>query len=162
MKSDEDTLAAAIAARLDLQPHPEGGYYRETYRSRETMDFGGIHNVSTCIYFLLTEDTFSAFHRIRQDEIWHFYDGSTLLLHTISPEGEYRCVRIGNEFENGDVPQFVVTAGTWFAAEVPQGYALTGCTVAPGFDFLDFELAETESLSGLFPLHRSVIERLCR
>lgn len=160
-----------IAKKLELLPHPEGGFYRETYRSEIVMpqeilgeEFSANRNVSTCIYFMLTSDSFSAFHRIKQDEIWHFYRGSALNLYLISPVGEHTVVKIGKEILNEEVPQFVVPAGYWFAAEVCEkdSYSLIGCTVAPGFDFADFELAEKDKLRKLFPNQEDIIKKLCR
>lgn len=163
--------AEILAEKLGLEPHPEGGYFKETYRSNEVIserelgfNFDGDRNCCTGIYFLLTSDTFSAFHRIKQDEMWHFYQGSPLLLHTLSPAGEYRCTEIGADILNNQHPQFVVEAGTWFGATVknPNDYSLVGCTVSPGFDFRDFELAERERLTALFPDHSKVIAALTR
>jgi hypothetical protein len=160
-----------IVSKLGLKPHPEGGYFRETYRSSGMItsespdaDFSGIRNYSTCIYFLLTSRSFSAFHRIRQDEIWHFYDGSPLKLHMINEAGGHSVVLIGRNLERGEVPQLVVPAGTWFAAEVDDedGFSFVGCTVSPGFDFEDFELADRITLLSDFPRHARLIERLTR
>ncbi|MEM8847784.1 MAG: cupin domain-containing protein [Bacteroidota bacterium] len=157
--------------RFNLEPHPEGCYFRETYRSNGHIEssalpnaYVGKRNYSTCIYFLLTSDTFSAFHRIKQDEIWHFYQGSSIRLHLISEEGEYTKVTIGTDFESDQVPQFVVPGGFWFAAEVMEidSFSFVGCTVSPGFDFQDFELPSRKKLLGKFPQHRKVIERLTR
>jgi predicted cupin superfamily sugar epimerase len=156
---------------LQLSPHPEGGYFRETYRSAgeispENLDAAdtGKRNHSTCIYFLLTSGAFSAFHRIIQDEIWHFYDGSPLHTHLISRQGNYSKVVIGRDLAKGEVPQFVIPGGTWFASEVisPGSYSLIGCTVSPGFDFRDFELAKREELIRSFPQHNEVIRRMTR
>lgn len=163
--------AQKLIETLGLQAHPEGGYFKETYRSLEIIPqpvlgqaFEGDRNVCTGIYFLLTSDTFSAFHRINQDEMWHFYKGSTLLLHTVSSDGKYKCTEIGIDVENGEVPQAVVKAGTWFGATVknPDSYCFVGCTVSPGFDFRDFELAEKTALTHLFPQHKEIIARLTR
>ena len=160
-----------IINKLELQPHPEGGYFRETYRSDGIIsqehlgsEFVGDRNYCTAIYFLLTSDTFSAFHKINQDEMWHFYKGSPLTLHMISPEGDYSKVSIGNNIENDEVLQFVVPATYWFAAEViaDNSYALVGCTVSPGFDFRDFEMPNRETLIALFPQHSNVITKLTR
>lgn len=165
------TRLQQIIRTLELQPHPEGGFFRETYRSagwiaRESLDPGyqGARNYSTCIYFLLTSEVFSAWHRIRQDEIWHFYDGSAIELHVIAEDGSYAKTVIGRDIAQGQVPQFVVAGGSWFAATVidREAYALLGCTVAPGFDFLDFELPTRAELTGKFPHHRAWIERLTR
>lgn len=156
---------------LELEPHPEGGFYKQTYRSTGSISqealpksYSGSRNFSTCIYFLLTSGNFSAFHRIHQDEIWHFYEGSTLSLHTISPEGNHKRHLVGNNLLAGEHPQVVVPGGHWFAAEITNrdAYALVGCTVAPGFDFQDFELAERDQLAARFPAHRGLILRLTR
>ncbi|WP_417799872.1 cupin domain-containing protein [Tenacibaculum sp.] len=158
-----------LIKKFDLTEHPEGGFYKETYRSNGIIknehlnsNFVGDRNYSTCIYFLLTSEKFSAFHKINQDEIWHFYKGSTLKLHMISPEGNYSFVLIGNDFANDEFPQFVVPAGYWFAAEVNKenSYAFTGCTVAPGFDFNDFVLPKREELILLFPEHKEIVTKL--
>jgi len=165
------TKPELIIKALKLDPHPEGGYFRETYRSKGIISkeelgekFSGERNFSTCIYFLLTAESFSAFHRIIQDEAWHFYEGSPLFLHMISPEGEYTRVIIGRNFEKGEVPQFVVPGGTWFAAEVSRedSFSLLGCTVAPGFDFADFEMGVRKDLIKLFPDLRETIFKLSR
>ncbi len=157
--------------KLDLIPHPEGGYYRETYRSASTIpqaaltaDFSGERFLSTAIYFLLEAGNFSAFHCIRSDEMWHFYDGFPIGIHMISPDGEYRLMKIGNDPVAGALFQGVVPAGWWFAAEVldNQPYSLVGCTVAPGFDFADFEMAQRASLINEFPMHSAIIQRLTR
>ena len=136
---------------LKLLPHPEGGFYKETYRSDAVIpssvlgsDFIGDRNYCTAIYFLLTSDNFSAFHRIKQDEIWHFYEGSPLYVHVINDKGLYTRHTVGLDIENGSLPQLVVPAGAWFASSVKDkdSYSLVGCTVSPGFDFNDFELAD--------------------
>ena len=151
-----------LIEKLQLQSHPEGGFYRETYRSKGVVDFGGERNFSTCIYFMLTSDGFSAFHRIRQDEIWHFYEGAAVLIHMISPEGDCSSVRVGADLAMGEKFHFVVPAEYWFAAKVLGDYALVGCTVAPGFDFRDFELASREFLMRKYPTHKDVIEQFTR
>jgi predicted cupin superfamily sugar epimerase len=165
------TKAEKIANKLDLEPHPEGGYFKETYRSSGLIsennlgnEFSGERNYATCIYFLLTSNTFSAFHRIKQDEIWHFYKGAPIKLHIISAEGHYNYIIIGNNLDQGEVPQYVVNAKDWFAAEVigNETYTLLGCTVSPGFDFKDFELAERDLLISKFPKHKTLINKLTR
>jgi len=154
--------------KLDLQRHPEGGYFKETYRSGEVIykhalppRFKGDRVFSTCIYFLLNKKEYAAFHTIRQDEVWHFYEGSSLAIHIIDQNGEYTVVKLGRNIENGESLQAVVPAECWFAAAVDnaQAYALVGCTVAPGFDFADFEMAHRNRLIGLYPEHRAIIEQ---
>ncbi|MEP0004620.1 MAG: cupin domain-containing protein [Balneola sp.] len=156
---------------LNLQKHPEGGYFKETYRSEGVIpsevlnnEINGDRNYCTGIYFLLTSDNFSAFHRIKQDEMWHFYEGSPLLVHMIDKEGNYSSQKIGLDFEDGQVPQFVVPKGVWFASEVmkPNSYSFVGCTVSPGFDFADFELADSNMLIAQFPKNSKIINRLSR
>lgn len=161
--------AHTIIKKLNLIEHPEGGYFKETYRSTGMISekelgasYSSDRNYSTCIYFLLTSEKFSAFHKINQDEIWHFYKGTPLLLHIITKEGFYKTVTIGNDLEKGEVPQYVVKGGDWFAAEVieNEAYALVGCTVAPGFDFADFVLPERKELITMYPEHTEIITKL--
>lgn len=163
--------AEEIAKLLDLQPHPEGGYFKEVYRSSGSIPedaledgFIGGRNYATSIYFLLTSDNFSAFHRIRQDEIWHFHQGSAIDIHVIDNHGRYSKNVVGNDIEKGQSPQFVVPAGCWFASSVQQEhtYSLVGCTVAPGFNFEDFQLAKREELINLYPQHEGVISTFTR
>lgn len=157
-----------IIKTLDLEPHPEGGYFKETYRSageikedRLNPIYKGKRNYSTCIYFLLTSNNFSAFHRIKQDEIWHFYDGSPIRLHIISEMGVHSEYIIGRNFSTGETPQLIVSGGSWFAAEVinKNDFSLVGCTVSPGFSFEDFELISRKELILKFPEHKSVITK---
>lgn len=163
--------AKDIIEKLKLQPHPEGGFFRETYRSQESIKptclpeiFEGGRNYSTCIYFLLKSNGFSAFHKINQDEIWHFYLGSTLKLVMISEVGMVSEVMIGNDILKGELPQFIVPKNHWFAAKVmdDDGYALVGCTVSPGFDFKDFILPRRDELIALFPQHSKLIKEYTR
>lgn len=163
--------AVQYVEQLQLSKHPEGGYYKETYRSSEIINaaclpqqFGADRNISTAIYYLLEKGDFSAFHRIKSDECWHFYAGQTLFVHVIFPDGEYRCLHLGADIDKGEQFQFVVPAGAWFASEPsPEtSFALVGCTVAPGFDFYDFEMAVKDNLMSEFPQHSTLIKRLCR
>ncbi|KEQ19077.1 cupin domain-containing protein [Endozoicomonas numazuensis] len=156
---------------LALQPHSEGGFFRETYRSDEMISqgslsdrFSGERSFSTAIYYLLEGNDFSAFHRIEQDEVWHFYDGASLTIHVITPNGDYSATTLGINIQEGEAPQFVVPARCFFAVEVndPSSFVLSGCTVAPGFDFADFEMPSAEQLLGRFPQHAVLIERLTR
>jgi predicted cupin superfamily sugar epimerase len=157
--------------RLPLQRHPEGGWYREIYRSNERIArehlparFTGDRCFATAIYYLLESGDFSALHRIRQDEGWHFYDGSPLLLHLIAPDGDYSTLLLGRDLHAGEQPFVVAPAGWLFAATVVEqdSYSFVGCTVAPGFDFADFELPTRESLLDQYPGRRELIERLTR
>lgn len=156
---------------LGLKDHPEGGFFRETYRAAETIArenlpprFSGDRAFSTAIYFLLEGSDFSALHRIRQDEMWHFYDGCPLLVSSISPEGTLSVVRLGRNVQAGEVLQAVVPAGYFFGARPSDAdsYSLVGCTVAPGFDFADFELPTRAELVGRFRQHAAMINELTR
>jgi uncharacterized protein len=170
--------------KLELAPHPEGGFFRQTYVSDVTIaraalpaGFTGARAASTAIYFLLQGEDFSAFHRLRSDEMWHFYAGAALSVHVIDPEGGYTSIRLGRNPDAGESLQAVVRAGCWFGAELAgiahppakgagrvgqPRFALVGCTVSPGFDFEDFELAKREEMTRQFPQHREVIARLTR
>jgi hypothetical protein len=157
--------------RLNLQRHPEGGWYRETWRSPESVQrehlperFTGPRHFSTAIYYLLEQDDFSAFHRLKQEECWHHYDGGTIELHLISPEGKWSQRRLGKNLDAGEEPQIMVASGWWFAATVASGagYCLSGCTVAPGFDFADFEMPTRAELIALFPQYAKEIEKRTR
>jgi predicted cupin superfamily sugar epimerase len=164
-----DKTARYWIEKLQLEAHPEGGYFRQTYRSdvmiaRDALParFAGARAASTAIYFLLEGENFSAFHRLRSDEVWHFYAGDPLVVHVISPEGSYSSILLGCELEAGQVLQAVVLAGCWFASHVADwsSFAVVGCTVAPGFDFEDFKMGEREELVARYPQHRVLIEGL--
>ncbi|VVD96827.1 cupin [Pandoraea iniqua] len=163
--------AAELVTSLGLRPHPEGGHYRETYRASDTVaaqalppGFSGARNISTAIFYLLEAGDFSAFHRIRSDEIWHFHLGGTLWIHEIDPAGKLTTTCLGADVVNGEQLQHVVPAGHWFAAQPAPStsYSLVGCTVAPGFAFEDFEMADPATLAAQWPAHRALIERLGR
>jgi predicted cupin superfamily sugar epimerase len=166
MPDASDWIAALALAR-----HPEGGWYRETYRSAESIAraalpprFRGGRAFSTAIYYLLESGDFSALHRIRQDEVWHFYDGSPLTLHLLSPEGAYSFERLGRDLWAGQRPQAVAPAGWLFAATVDEAgsYSLCGCTVAPGFEYADFEMPGRDELRRAYAAHAALIDRLTR
>ena len=151
-----------LIERLGLQPHPEGGYFLETYRAEHSIKDGDRQRaVSTAIYYLLCEGAVSHLHRIDADELWHAYAGSGLRVHIFDESG-YRFLDIGTDLSAGQRPQGVVPAGAWFGAELlnADDYALVGCTVAPGFEFTSFELADRALLLARYPEQRSVIERL--
>ena len=146
---------------LQLQPHPEGGHYREEYRADTDVVVNGVRkSACTSIYFLLKAGEISALHRIASDELWHFYCGSAITIHCISAAGEYHNIIVGNKPQNGQVFQTCVAAGDWFGATVTNGYALVGCTVAPGFEFTDFAMGSRQELLDIYPQHRSIILRL--
>jgi len=157
--------------KLGLAEHPEGGYFRRVYRSIEPVGesclperYKGPRVFSTSIYYLLKGNQFSALHRIKSDEIWHFYAGSGLTIYVIDAAGELWELKIGRDLERGEEFQRVVEAGCWFGAarNDPRSYSLVGCTVAPGFEFEDFELGDRKELMARYPRHRSVIEKLTR
>jgi predicted cupin superfamily sugar epimerase len=156
--------ARAIVTALGLSPHPEGGFYRETFRAPLAIDAPqGARAASTAIYFLLPAGSFSALHRVRSDEAWHHYDGDPVELHTLHEDGEHRVVYLGRDLVRGERPQVVVPAGVWQAA-VPVGsrFALCGCTVAPGFDFNDFEMPSRAELIERFPALTALVNQLTR
>ena len=162
--------AAFWIDHLQLSPHPEGGAFREVYRSGLKIpkkdlpgDFAAQRSVSTAIYFLLRQGEISAFHRIASDELWHFYAGSTLTVYEIAPEtGMLTKHQLGSDYLVGQVFQTMITAGSWFAAKCEKDYALVGCTVSPGFDFEDFELAKRKELIAAYPEHEELIVSLTR
>lgn len=157
--------AACYIKELQLQPHPEGGYFRETYRSTgNTSTPQGPRSISTAIYFLLEAGNFSAFHRIRSDEAWHFYAGDPLSVYVIGASGTLRELKLGLDLASGQQPQALVPANCWFGSKVADGgsFSLVGCTVAPGFDFADFEMARRADLLSLYPDHHQMIKDLTR
>lgn len=156
-----------LIRRFDLKPHPEGGFFNETYRSEARVtraeESAQTRSASTAIYYLLCDGAHSAWHRIKSDEVWHFYAGEPLNVHVLGETGELITHKLGNALQHRDaVFQAVVQAGLWFAAECadPAGLALVGCTVAPGFEFSEFELADVDALKAQHPQHALLIERL--
>ena len=158
MSSDVERLIAD----LQLIEHPEGGYYRETHRSTSSVTTadGSSRSALSNIYFLLTGDTFSAWHRIDADETWHFYSGTGVVVLVIDANGNLE------EHPLGPLGpwQMTISAGCYFAAHVPdaKGYALLGCSVAPGFEFSGFELPSREDLTARHPRHAAAITRFTR
>lgn len=151
--------------KLNLLPHPEGGYYRETYRCAQTLKAGRYdsgRNVSTAIYFLLEDKDKSHFHRIKSDELWFFHEGSVLEILVIE-ENKLKSIFLGKDLEKNESLQAIIPAGCWFAARLKEGknFALVSCTVAPGFDFRDFELAKKEELKKEFPEYNEIINEMC-
>jgi len=171
MNSEGLPSIAELIDRLALIPHPEGGYYRETHRDDFELDhlaprFEARRSASTAIYYLLGRDDFSALHRIASAEVWHHYLGATLTVHVFDSEGSYSSVRVGKNFAKGDRPQAVVPARAWFGSRIEPSdsgeYALVGCTVAPGFDFADFELGSRERMLEEHPGYEGVVIALTR
>lgn len=159
MKTAQDWIQ-----KLNLLPHPEGGYYKEIYRSDEEVgaevlpgNRSGIRSMSTAIYFLLKGNDFSAFHRIKSDEIWHFYAGASLIIYAIDEEGMLTEYPLHNE-----IPMQIIPKNNWFAAELKDknSFALVGCTVSPGFDFDDFEMGDRGLLQKEFSQYSEIIQRL--
>jgi len=154
---------------LNLLPHPEGGYYKEVYRSGEEVKrqslpdrFPGDRSFSTSIYFLLEKDNFSAFHRIKSDEVWHFYDGDPISIYVIDTDGILTLYKLGLSPDKGIVPQVTIPANTWFASESTGKFSLVGCTVSPGFDFNDFEMADRGLLIKQLENQHKIIEKFTR
>jgi hypothetical protein len=165
------TQAEKLIRHYQLQPHPEGGWFCQAYKSSEQIQatalperFGGSRVFSTAIYFLLEKGSFSAFHKIKSDECWHFYAGDPLLVYVIEQSGNLKVVSLGNNFETGQLFQFVVPANCWFASRPAPGseYCFVGCTVSPGFEYDDFELAGAAGLAAIYPQHEAIIRKLCR
>lgn len=162
-----------VVRLLELAPHPEGGFYRETYRAPDVIPHGalaprysGPRAASTAIYFLLPAGSFSALHRIASDEVWHHYAGAPLEVVSLVPGGRRVDLRLGMDLAAGERPQGVVSAGAWFGARIPAraagAWSLVGCTVAPGFDFADFELGTRAALRAAFPDHAALVDTLTR
>ena len=158
--------------KLGMTSHPEGGYFKESFRSATMLpasalpsQFGGDRSAATAIYFLLKAGFPSHFHRIRSDEIWHFYAGDPVEVFGIHPDGRLQIWLLGPPEIEGAVFQAVVPAEVWFGSAVlarKSNFSLCGCTVAPGFDFSDYELAERAALTAAFPQHAAMIARLTR
>lgn len=163
--------AADIIDRLKLQPHPEGGFYAETYRSEEELAcralpcrYGANRSVATAIYFLLTADSCSVMHRLKSDEIFHFYLGDPVTMLHLYPDGQTRIVTLGPDLLQGHQPQIIVPKNIWQGSFTTgsNGYALLGTTVAPGFDFADFEYGDRQNLITQYPDQAQIITRLTR
>ncbi|MDN3203816.1 cupin domain-containing protein [Algoriphagus sediminis] len=150
-----------LVKKLDLLPHPEGGFYKETYRSKQILDTPyGERSLMTSIYFLLTSENVSHFHRIKSDEHWYFHEGSPLTIHLLDRQG-HRKLKLGPSSEEC-APHHLVEKKLIFGSTVDEknAYSLVSCVVAPGFDFKDFELFKAEDLLSQYPDHREIIERL--
>ncbi|HBL76914.1 MAG: hypothetical protein A2W90_00895 [Bacteroidetes bacterium GWF2_42_66] len=158
--------------KLELQEHPEGGWFNETYRAVERIEkenlpqrYPSSRCFSTTIYYLLEGGDRSVFHRLKSDETWHFYTGtSSIRLFIISPEGKLTQHLVGSNPDHDETFQLLIPQNHWFAAELTniEGYSLIGCTVAPGFEFDDFEMGKRSDLIEIFPQHREIIEKLTK
>jgi len=164
-----DTVQTQTAAfwieKLGLQPHPEGGYYREVFRSDMQVVRAGSANIKqacTSIYYLLEGKEFSGFHRIASDELWYFHKGSALVIHAINETGGHTAHEL-SDGPNGSL-SVAIEAGLWFAAQIfsGEGFTLVSCAVAPAFEFTEFEMADKSTLTALYPGHADLFERLCR
>jgi predicted cupin superfamily sugar epimerase len=157
--------AADYIARLQLFPHPEGGFYKETYRADFSVTPQGAQAPTgscTSIHYLLQDSDYSGFHRIAYPELWYFHDGAPLTVHEIDAKGNYSHRTLGRG--EGEHLSLVVEPGIWFAADLPskEGYALVSCAVAPAFDFALFEMARLDTILAQYPQHAEVLRRLCR
>jgi predicted cupin superfamily sugar epimerase len=166
-----DLTADQLIEILGLQPHVEGGRFTETYRAPEVLSagslpgrYGGERALSTAIYYLLPPGTFSEIHRLRTDEVYHFYMGDPVEMLLLHPEGSGEVVRLGTDLAAGERPQLVVGRGTWHGSRVAEGgrYGLLGCTMAPGFEYDDFAPGRRADLIERYPRHRDLIEALTR
>jgi uncharacterized protein len=161
--------AVNLIKKLDLKPHPEGGYYREIYRSGEIIPGKSLperykekdHSFATSIYFLLEGEQLSKLHRLQSDEQWHFYAGSGAFIYIINESGNLNSEVIGSSINEGEVLQVMIKHHNWFCAEVKDknSFVLVGCTVSPGFEFDDFELGERNKLITMFPDQKELIVR---
>lgn len=161
--------ADELIRKLELTDHPEGGYYKEVYRSNgvigpnaDDTGYPAGRNFFTSIYYLLEGSDTSSFHRIKSDETWHFYSGSPVTIHIIHPDSLYEALYLGPDLEKGQAFQHTVPGGSWFGVSVDKAdsYILAGCTVSPGFDFDDFEMGDSYKLKQAFPEHADIIEKL--
>ena len=156
--------------RLNLLPHPEGGYYRRNWQSvlqAETIDTNGeilhaLRSIGSSILYLLPSQQVSIWHKMACDEMWHFYHGSSLRLHLLSTGSGYSNFNLGLDLEHNELPQFIIPRGTWFCAEVVEegSFTFCGCTLWPSFSYADYELAEREQLLHEFPAHKDLINRI--
>lgn len=164
--------AEEVIAKLGLIPHPEeGGYFKETYRSDESIPQENLpsryvsrRSFGTCIYYLLTPETFSAMHRLESDEIFHFYLGAPVCMLQLHPDGSGQTIVIGSDIVRGESPQAIVKAGVWQGSRLlgASGFALLGTTVAPGFEFEDYHHGDRQELIERYPNYQDEIVRLTR
>lgn len=155
--------------KLNLTPHPEGGYFREIYRNREIIrkehlpeKYKTDRNIGTSIYFLLDKYQVSKFHILKSDELWHFHSGSSFVIHLLHCDGRYEQINLGPNLDKGETPTVIIPQETWFGSTLKDTstFGLVSCTVFPGFDFEDFKLARREDLLEKFPAYEEIILRL--
>jgi uncharacterized protein len=156
-------------SKLDLLPHPEGGYFKPTFESEEStsdnelsVNYDGKRKLYTSIYFLLSSNDVSHFHRLKSDELWYYHAGSPLTVHVIHENGEYEEMRVGMNLEQGERPQILVKKNSIFGSSVMEKdtCSLVGCMVSPGFEFQDFELFTQDELLERYPQHKEIIMKL--
>lgn len=155
--------------KLKLNKHPEGGYYKETYKNIEsisdkelTAEFDGTRSLATSIYFLLNSGEVSHFHRLKSDELWYYHTGASLTIYVINEDGDLQELKLGLNVEDGEMPQIIVPAGSIFGSSMNEenSYSLVSCVVSYGFDFSDFKLFQREELLNLYPQHKDIIVKL--
>ena len=155
--------AQLFIEKLGLEPHPEGGYFKSTFRAEEQLTLAhGERPGYTSIYFLLRSQDISHLHRLQSDELWYYHGGSALTVHMIHPDGSYEAKKLGLNIATGELPQIRVPKQTIFGSSVddPNTFSLVGCMVAPGFDFADFELFTQGELLADYPQHEMVIRKM--
>ena len=157
--------------KLNLTEHPEGGFFAPAFRASEQISRGGLPDrfagnraIASSIYYLLKKGQFSTFHRLKSVEIWNFFEGDPLTIHVLDQLGALTEKRLGRDFDKGERFQVAIEAGDWFAAEQrgPGDFTLVGCTVAPGFEYEDMEIAGRVELLANYPQYKAIIERLTK
>ncbi|MCF8241730.1 MAG: cupin domain-containing protein [Melioribacteraceae bacterium] len=160
--------AKMLIEKLGLKEHPEGGYFNEVYRSNESIAkislperYSGSRNFGTSIYFMLTGNQFSSFHKLKSDETWYFHSGSPIIIYIINEDGMLSTINLGLNITGDEVPQYTINKNSWFAAELKDknSFGLISCAVFPGFDFDDFQLGRQIELIKLFPQHSELIKK---
>ena len=160
-----------LIEKFNLQPHPEGGYFAEVYRSDETVSknalperYNSERNFGTSIYFMIDGKNVSNFHRLKSDEFWYFHSGSAIEVHIINEDGSHEVKNLGNNVENDEIPSLLLPKGCWFGARLKnlESFGFVSCAVFPGFDFSDFELAQRDNLLEKFPHHKNIITELTK
>lgn len=170
MKPEKQRQINLLVNKYSLVPHPEGGYYKQTFKSKDNIvppaRFGENEELSagTAIFFLLSGEDFSAWHKLNMAETWHYYGGGDLKLYIIEPNRKLTTVTLGNPLSDNTIPQYTIEPNKYFSAELSdkEDYCFVGCTVSPGFEFRHFELANRNAFSKQYPEHSDLIKRLTR